>query len=86
MPTDSLPAAGQPDKRKPKLPAGTQFSLRTLLIFVTFWVFPCSWLRGCIRMREAREQKAAVEEIVVLGGSVVYDYQIHPSGNWRQRL
>jgi hypothetical protein len=50
-----------------------QFTLRTLLIFVT--------LAGCgfgllgMKVREARRQAAAVAAIEKLGGQVFYDYQ-----------
>ncbi|HEV2969088.1 MAG TPA: hypothetical protein VGY55_03800 [Pirellulales bacterium] len=55
-----------------------QFSLRSLLIFTLICAIPCAWLgRNVERKRRDRE---AVDAIVKLGGSVVYDYQIDRSG------
>ena len=77
MAIDPMPAAGQPEPRKHKL-RWYQFSLRSLMIFVTLWAIPCSWLG--VKMKQAREQRAAVEWIEGLGGSVGYDYQLDASG------
>jgi hypothetical protein len=50
-----------------------QFSLRTLMIFVTLFAVACSWF--AVKMQQARRQREAVEAIVKLGGKVMYDYQ-----------
>ena len=47
-----------------------QFSLRTLLVFVTLCVLACSWL--AVKMERARKQRAIVDEIRKLGGQVEY--------------
>lgn len=57
---------------KPKL-RWYQFSLRTLLIAVTLFAFPCSWL--AVKINQARRQRIAVAAIVKEGGSVNYDWQ-----------
>ena len=51
-----------------------QFSLRSLLLLVVVVAIPCSWL--ATELKAAREQRAAVEEILKLGGRVEYDYVI----------
>ena len=65
-----------------------QFSLRSLLIFVTLWAIPCSWLG--VKMKQAREQKAAVEWILGAKGFVKYDYETQgatpPGPAWLRRL
>jgi hypothetical protein len=45
-----------------------QFSLRTLLVFVTFCAICCSWF--AVKMQQARQQRVAVAAILKLGGSV----------------
>jgi hypothetical protein len=50
-----------------------QYSLRTLLFFVTFCAVVCSWC--AVKMQQARNQQEAVEAIRRLGGSVRYDYE-----------
>jgi hypothetical protein len=66
---------------KPKL-RWYQFSLRTLFVFVTLCAVACSWL--AVKMRQAKEQREAVEAIRKLGGIVIYEHQcrmtIGPSG------
>lgn len=57
---------------KPKL-RWYQYSLRSLLIFVTLFAFACSWL--AVKKRQAKRQKEAVEIIQMVGGNVWYDYQ-----------
>ena len=56
-----------------------QFSLRTLLVFVTLCAFACSWL--AVKMKQAKRQHEAVEAIKELGGSVQYDWQLDANGN-----
>ena len=57
-------ATPQPVGPKPKR-CWYQFSLRTLLIFVTFFAIPCSWL--AVRLDRAKKQKKAVEVFRALG-------------------
>jgi hypothetical protein len=52
---------------KPKL-RWFQFSLRTLLVFVTLCAIPCSWL--AVKMQQAKRQREAVVAIEKLGGFV----------------
>jgi hypothetical protein len=49
-----------------------QFSLRTLLIFVTVFAFACSWF--AVKMGQAKRQREAVNAIQKVGGTVHYDY------------
>jgi len=75
-----------PDRQTPaKMPRRRlyQFSLRALLIFVTLAGCGFGWLGW--RIREAREQQAAVAAIQKLGGYVTYDYQIPYSGTYELR-
>ena len=53
-----------------------QFGLRTLLIGVTLAGCGLGWLG--IKIRDARQQEAAVAAILRLGGSVVYDDELAP--------
>jgi hypothetical protein len=57
---------------KPKL-RWFQYSLRTLLVLVTLCAFACSWL--AVKLKQAKQQREAVEQIVKLGGEVEYDWQ-----------
>ena len=50
-----------------------QFSLRTLLLFVTFTAILCSWLG--VKIKQARKQREAAEALQKLGMVVLYDYQ-----------
>ncbi len=54
-----------------------QYSLRTLLVVVTLFAIPCSWL--AVKIRQAKRQQEAVAAIQKLGGSVIYDW---PAG-WK---
>jgi Leucine-rich repeat (LRR) protein len=65
-----MPAA-EPTSPKPKL-RWYQFSLRTLLIFVTFSAILCSFFATITY--SARKQKEVAATIRKLGGAVVYDY------------
>jgi hypothetical protein len=63
-----------------------QYSLRTLLIFVTLFAVACSWFT--VKMQHAKRQREAVEAIMQLGGLVLYDYEtfqykdsVHISGS-----
>ncbi len=56
-----------------------QYSLRTLLVFVTLFAFACSWLG--VKLQQAKRQKEVVEAILKAGGIVSYDYQFDASGN-----
>ena len=62
------------DAPKPKL-RWFQFSLRTLLVFVTLCAVPCSWLG--VKMQKARQQRKAARAIEELGGEVGWS---EPSG------
>jgi len=74
METDADPNAAQPKSRR----RWYQYSLRTLLIVVTLAGCGFGWLG--VKMREAREQRAAVDAIKKLGGYVVYDYESDSRG------
>jgi hypothetical protein len=66
---------------KPKL-RWFQYSLRTLLVFVTLCAIPCSWL--AVKMQQAKRQREAVAAIEKLGGTVFWS---EPSGlAWMQSL
>jgi hypothetical protein len=45
-----------------------QFSLRTLLVFVTLSAIPCSWL--AVKLRDVKHEEAAAAAIVEAGGRV----------------
>ncbi len=51
-----------------------QYSLRSLLIFVTLFAILCSWI--ATRMRYAIEQQAAVKALRKYTGIIEYDYQL----------
>jgi len=53
-----------------------QFGIRSLLVFVVAVALPCSRLAA--QMRQAKEQKEAVQAISQLGGRVTYDYEYPP--------
>jgi len=55
-----------------------QFSLRTLLIFVTLG--GCGFARLGAKIQEARRQQAAVAALLKLGCFVAYDYQFDSQG------
>ena len=69
METDATPNAAQPKPRR----RWSQYSLRTLLIFVTLAGFGFGWFG--LKVREARQQQAAVAAIEKAGGVVWYDYE-----------
>ena len=50
-----------------------QYSLRTLLVFVTLFAVACSWF--AVKLRQARRQREAVAAIQRSSGSVMYDYE-----------
>jgi hypothetical protein len=58
-----------------------QFSLRTLLIFVTLCAVACSWFT--VKMRQARRQRESVAKLTGrrISCNVQYDYQRDSSGN-----
>src|ERR1700676_41808 len=62
-------SAAQPKSRR----RWYQYSLQTLLIFVTLAGCGFGWLG--LKVRKARQQQAAVAAIQKLGGVVYYDYQ-----------
>jgi hypothetical protein len=49
-----------------------QFSLRSLLIFVSLFAVACSWF--AVKMEQARKQRLGVAEIIKLGGAVIYGF------------
>ena len=53
-------AESKPAVPKPRL-RWFQFSVRTLLVVVTFAAIPCSWL--AVRMEQARQKRQAAAEI-----------------------
>ncbi len=55
-----------------------QYSLRSLFLVTFLASLGMSWF--AVRMKRAREQNAAVEEIKRLGGAVLYDYQAKMAG------
>jgi hypothetical protein len=57
-----------------------QFSLRTLLIFVTLFACVCSWF--AVKMKEARRQKEAVVALEKLHACIMYDYEFDSSGKF----
>jgi Leucine-rich repeat (LRR) protein len=65
-----MPSSSETPKRKLRW---YQFSLRTLLIFVTFFGIACSWF--AVKMRQAKRQRDAVEAILKNRGEVFYDFQ-----------
>jgi hypothetical protein len=56
-----------------------RYSLRTLMLFVTACALACSWL--AVKMKEAKRQREAVEEVREAGGDVSYDYELDASFN-----
>jgi hypothetical protein len=62
------------DSTKPKL-RWYQFSLRTLLVFMTLCAVACSWL--AVKVQQAKRQREAVDAIQKLGGGVIYDYDVY---------
>jgi hypothetical protein len=69
MAAETVPAAG---RAKHKL-RWYQYSLRTLLLVMTLACVGMSWV--AVKMKQARDQHAAVEAIKKLGGVVFYDYE-----------
>jgi hypothetical protein len=55
-----------------------QYSLGALMLLVLLVSLGMSWV--AVKMKSARQQKEAVEEIEKLGGGVLYDYQIQQPG------
>jgi hypothetical protein len=76
---DSLPTA---EKKPPRL-RWHQFSLRTLLIFVTAGAILMSWF--AVKMKQAHRQKEVIAQIEYATDNitqVAYDYQFDKSGNF----
>ncbi len=69
------------DALKPKL-RWFQYSLRTLLILVTLFAIPCSWL--AVKRHQAQREREAAAAFEKLGGSVAWS---NPSGPvWLRKL
>jgi hypothetical protein len=51
-----------------------QYSLRTLLIFVTLFAVACSWF--AVQMQKARRQKEIRQAVENEGGNSMYEYQV----------
>lgn len=58
-----------------------QISLRTLLLLVTFCSALFGWLG--IKVRQAQQQKEAIEAIEKIGGVIFYDYH-YPGGDFNR--
>jgi hypothetical protein len=69
MSPDATPTANPPH---PKL-RWYQYRLRSLFLLMLLATIPLGWLS--VKLKAAREQKAAVEAIQELDGDVCYDYQ-----------
>ena len=69
MPTDFVPTAAA---RKMNL-RWYQYSLRSLMIVVTLACIAMGWV--ATKMKQARQQKAAVDAILKVAGGITYDYQ-----------
>ena len=63
----------QPTNLKPKR-RWYQYSLRTLLIFVTLFAVACSWFT--VKLNQARKQREAVEALTKLGCRIGYDLEV----------
>ena len=69
--------------RKPKR-RWFQYSLRTLLVFVTLSAIPCSWLS--VKMRQAERQRQAATAIEKLGGTVTWNDVASKRPAWLRSL
>jgi len=58
----------QPTAPKPKL-RWFQYSLRTLLVVVTLFAIPCSWL--AVKRQQARREREIATEIEKMGGTMI---------------
>ncbi len=71
------------DQPKPKR-RWFQYSLGTLLLFVTVCAVPCSWLS--VKMRQAERQREAATAIEKLGGKVRWDSKASGKPAWLRGL
>lgn len=55
-----------------------QFSLRSLLIFVTLVAFACSWF--AVRLTRACSQERAVKRLLELKAEILYDHETDANG------
>ena len=71
----------EPEARESKKPKRRwyQYSLRTLLLFMTLVACGFGWLG--VKVQKARRQKAAVEALVKLGAWVQFDYGCDANGD-----
>ena len=68
---------------KPNKRRWLQFSLRALLVFVTFCAPPCSWL--AVKIQQAKREEAAAAAIEKSGGTVWWDKNT-PGPTWLRRV
>jgi hypothetical protein len=62
-----------------------QYSLRSLMIFVTLFACLCSWF--AVKMQQAKRQKEAVEKLRGRGYAIEYDYEhVSPVPEWVVKL
>jgi hypothetical protein len=61
-----------------------QYSLRTLLVFVTLCAFACSWL--AVKMRQAERQREAATAIEKLGGDIEWDNKASGWPTWLRKV
>ena len=61
-----------------------QYSLGTLLVFVTVCAIPCSWLS--VKMRQAESQREAATAIEKLGGVAEWDYKASAQPAWLRKV
>ena len=69
---EPIPAAAEA-KKEPRRRWRFQYSLRTLMIFVSIVGVLCGWLGMFIQ--RVQHQRQVVAQIKELGGEVYYDYQ-----------
>ena len=63
------------DARPKRRRRWVQFSLRTLLVFVTLCAVASSWF--VVKMKQVKKRREAVKAIMEAGGSVRYEYSVN---------